>query len=138
MYDGAQMTINQMQRPMPPVRPSQDDDDCVSAAFRYLLRTRGVTVKRVADETGISENTLYALKSRRCNRADMRLLKRLADYFGEDLEIFCGLDQYAGRRRLGPDEQRLLDNYTSLTDAARRRILEMMADMVENPKNRRR
>lgn len=111
------------------------EDSCVSEAFRFLLRNRGVTVKKVADDTGISENTLYGIKGRNYNRANMHLLKRLADYFGEDISIFCGLDEYEKPQKLQSQEQKFLESFRSLNKKGQERVESFMSDIMINPAN---
>ena len=111
------------------------EDSCVSEAFRFLLRARDITVKKVAEDTGISENTLYGIKGRNYNRANMHLLKRLADYFGEDISIFCGLDEYEKPQRLQGQEQELLDFFRKMNAVARQRAYDMLSDMSSVPAN---
>lgn len=118
---------------------SQEDvvkeDSCVSEAFRFLLRNRGVTVKKVAEDTGISENTLYGIKGRNYNRANMHLLRRLADYFGEDISIFCGLDEYERPQRLQGQEHKLLESFRSLNKTGQERVESFISDIMMNPAN---
>ena len=111
------------------------EDSCVSEAFRFLLRNRGVTVKKVAEDTGISENTLYGIKGRNYNRANMHLLKRLADYFGEDISIFCGLDEYERPQRLQGQEHKLLESFRSLNKTGQGRVESFISDIMMNPAN---
>lgn len=111
------------------------EDSCVSEAFRFLLRNRGVTVKKVAEDTGISENTLYGIKGRNYNRANMHLLRRLADYFGEDISIFCGLDEYERPQRLQGQEHKLLESFRSLNKTGQERVESFISDIMMNPAN---
>lgn len=111
------------------------EDSCVSEAFRFLLRARDVTVKKVAEDTGISENTLYGIKGRNYNRANMHLLRRLADYFGEDISIFCGLDEYEKPQRLQGQEQEILEFFRKMNAVAKKRAYDMLSDMSSIPAN---
>ena len=111
------------------------EDSCVSDAFRFLLKDRGVTVKKVADDTGISENTLYGIKGRNYNRANMHLLKRLADYFGEDISIFCGLNEYEKPQKLQGQEHKLLESFRSLNKKGQERVELFLSDIMINPAN---
>lgn len=109
--------------------------ECVSEAFRHLLRRRNETVREVARATGLPENALYGIHSRHCDRADMRVLKVLADYFGEDITIFCGLDRYVRPRELTRQERDILDICAKLNADARQRAYAMLLDMLANPAN---
>lgn len=148
---------------------SRDNQESVSTVLEYLLRRSGEKISDVAPKIGVSPNTLYSL-SRRCStKADLRTLKKIADYFGEDLSIFCGLKTYTPPVRLSPEEEALLEKYRTLSglrreaaeeilsniatgtlegiafvekfsllsDKARERIMEMVEDMLELPRNRR-
>ena len=67
------------------------------AEFEKLLRERGVTVYRVAKETGISASTFSDWKSGRSSpKADK--LARIADYFGVGLDEWMGTG--SGEREL--------------------------------------
>ena len=67
---------------------SRDNQESVSTVLEYLIRRSGEKISDLAPKIGVSANTLYSL-SRRCStKADLRTLKLIADYFGEDLSIF--------------------------------------------------
>lgn len=108
----------------------------VSDTLRYLIERSCKTVQQIAEETGISVGTLYSINSRTSSRADVRILKALADYFGEDISIFCGLDEYNPPKKLTDRERTLLNRYNSLTDVAKDKIDGYIIDVAENPKNR--
>ena len=55
--------------------------------FELLLEKKGVTIYRVAKETGIPPVTLYEWRSGR-GRPKVGTLKKLADYFGVSIEYF--------------------------------------------------
>ena len=109
--------------------------ECVSEAFRYLLQRKNATVREVARETGLPENSLYGINSRHCDRADMRILKVLADYFGEDITIFCGLDCYVRPKELSKQEKDILDICRELNAEARQRAYALLSDIAANPAN---
>lgn len=149
---------------------SRDNQESVSTVLEYLIRRSGEKISDLAPKIGVSPNTLYSL-SRRCStKADLRTLKLIADYFGEDLSIFCGLKTYTPPVKMRPEEEALLETFralsgqqqrmmaevlsdmaavddftgvvflgkfSSLSDKARTRIMEMVEDMLELPKNRR-
>lgn len=148
---------------------SRNNQESVSTVLEYLLRRSGEKISEAAPKMGVNANTLYSL-SRRCStKADLRTLKRIADYFGEDLSIFCGLETYTPPVRLTREEEALLDKYRKLSGSrreaaeellsniaagslegiaflekfsllsnkARERVMEMVEDMLELPKNRR-
>lgn len=146
---------------------SRDDQESVSTVLEYLIRRSGERISDLAPKIGVSPNTLYSL-SRRCStKADLHTLKLIADYFGEDLSIFCGLKTYTPPAKLSPEETLLLEQYRTLSrqrqkaaeevlaniaagslegiaflekfsllsNKARERVMEMVEDMLELPKN---
>lgn len=118
-----------------PIEP-EERSACVSEAFRYLKKRKNVTVREIARETGVPETTLYSINGRACDRANMALLKTLADYFQTDVSIFCGLRDYTPPLRLTGQQKELLALFGELTDDAKRRVLENIGDIHANPKNR--
>ena len=109
---------------------------CVSEAFRYLKKRRNVTIREIAKAIDVPETTLYSINGRACDRANMGLLKTLADYFGTDVSIFCGLKSYKPPVRLTSQQEELLNHFGELTEDAKRRVLENLDDIYSNPKNR--
>ena len=109
---------------------------CVSEAFRYLKKRRNVTIREIAKAIDVPETTLYSINGRACDRANMGLLKTLADYFQTDVSIFCGLKNYKPPVRLTPQQTELLNRFGELTDDAKRRVLENLDDIYSNPRNR--
>lgn len=115
----------------------EPDNGTVSAGLRYLVQSSGKTVKEIADGVHVSANSIYTIMHRNSNKADILVLKRLADYFDVDITIFCGVGRYDPPKKLDEQEQLLLTTYNSLTDAAKARIDEYISDVAGNPKNRR-
>lgn len=118
-----------------PIEP-EERNACVSEAFRYLKKRNNVTVRDIAKAIGVPESTLYSINGRACDRANMTLLKSLADYFQTDVSIFCGLKHYKPPVRLTAQQKELLTRFGALTDDAKRRVLENLNDIYSNPKNR--
>lgn len=110
------------------------DDDNVSGVFRYLLDRSGKTVQQVSSDTKIPEKTLYSLSLRTSRKADMKMLRTLADYFNEDLDIFCGLDHYQ-KKRLSSEEDMLLQHYNTLTEEAKLQVMGFIMRLQSNPEN---
>lgn len=123
----------QLEAPEKELDPASSES--LSDVFRYLVNRSGKQITTISEESGITLSTLYSLYGRNSRKSDIRILKRLADYFGEDLSIFCGLATYEPPKHLTDREQLLLDRYNSLTDTAKTRIDEYLADVVDNPKN---
>ena len=117
-----------------PIEP-EERSACVSEAFRYLKKRKNVTVRDIAKAINVPESTLYSINGRACDRANMILLKNLADYFQADVSIFCGLKNYRPPVRLTPQQKELLTRFEELTDAAKRRVLENLDDIHSNPRN---
>ena len=111
-----------------------EEESPVSDTLRYLMEKSGKTVREVSDETGIPYQTLHSM-TKRARGANIRTLKLLADYFDEDISIFCGYRTYTPSLRLSPEERELIVLYRLLTDRAKIRIEENLHDMIENPKN---
>lgn len=111
------------------------DNDTISDVFRYLVKNSGKEILQIATETKLSATTLYALHSRKSTHANIRMLKVLADYFGEDLSIFCGLRQYHAPRKLTAEQERLLAEYDTLTDDAKAMVLGHISRIRANPEN---
>lgn len=148
---------------------SRDNQESISTVFEYLLKRSGMTVTDLASKIDVSRNTLYSLCNRCSTRADLNTLKKIADYFQEDISIFCGLKMYRPAVKLNQDEEALLkdfralsgqypkmamkivssmaeggsdeavflEKFASLSDKAQERVMEMIDDMLEVPKNRR-
>jgi len=113
-----------------------EQEKTISDVFVTLLNRSHMTVEEVAHRADVPVNTLYTLKTRRTMRSDPKMLKRLAEVFGEDMSIFCGLDDYDPPTKLTPEEKELIDSYRQLTDPAKERANMMLSDIFENPKNR--
>jgi len=110
-------------------------EETVSDVFRYLVSRSGQSVVQIAEATGIPLNTLYSLHIRDSRKADMKVLKTLANYFGEGVEIFCGTADYAAKQRISPDQMMLLNEYETLTDDAKNQVLGTIMRLKMNPEN---
>lgn len=111
------------------------DNDTISDVFRYLVKRSGKEVLQIAADTKLSATTLYALHSRKSTHANIRMLKVLADYFGEELTIFCGLKQYRPIRKLTAEQERLLAEYDTLTEDAKTMVMGQISRLRANPEN---
>lgn len=109
----------------------------ISLVLDYLIQRSGKNLREIANEIGVPYQTLYNIRTRNSKRTDLKTLKILADYFREDLSIFLGLEGYQRPLQLSAEERELLENYRSLSDAARTRADELIGDMAANPRNRR-
>lgn len=109
--------------------------DSISSVMDFLVKRSGKNLRQVADETGIPYQTLYNIRSRASSRTSLRVLKALADYFGEDISIFLGLEGYERPFQITGRERALLEGYRRLGDAARLRIEGAVEDALSNEKN---
>lgn len=112
-----------------------DDNSTISDVFRYLVKQSGKDILTISEETKLPSQTLYALHSRKSKRADIKNLKVLADYFGVDITIFCGLAQYEPPRKLSMDEISLLDKFNTLSSEAQRQLLDYIDWLRSRPEN---
>lgn len=100
-----------------------------SAVLRELIRESGRTTKAIALDLGISPNTLYAITSKETDLVNLKTLNALAKYFGYDVSVFLGLDQYEPKLKLSPAEKALLSNYRAL----RPDVAKEVSRIVEKP-----
>ncbi len=114
----------------------QEEPGQISIVFEYLLKKSGSNVQKVSSDCDIPASTLYNIQRRQKScKADLRTLKKLADYFGEDISIFLGLSGYERPLKLTPKEKNLVESYRKLTDAAQSRIEGALEDATGNVKN---
>ena len=80
--------------------------ESVSGVLRDLIAQTGKSIRQVAEESGVNRNTLYSIvvKGKETNLVDLKTLDTLARYFGYDITVFLGLDQYEERIMLSADE----------------------------------
>lgn len=110
------------------------DGETVSGVFRYLVDRSGESIPHIHEMTKIPEATLYSLYNRVSRKADMKMLRTLADYFGEDLDIFCGLSSYR-KKSLSSEEKMLLSQYGTLTEEAQLQVMGHIMRLKADPKN---
>ena len=108
-------------------------DETVSDVFRYLVKRSGHSIPQISEATKIPEDTLYSLHIRNSRKADMKMPKTLADYFGEDVSIFCGTADYQAKQRLTPEQERLLHEYDTLTEEAKLTVLGTIMRLKLDP-----
>lgn len=99
----------------------------VSAVLTRLIQNSGLQVNEVARRANVNPSTLHSLMRRDSDRASISVLKALADFFEEDLEVFCGDPNYKRKPHLGLDEEQLLSVYRSLSPADRPAMIEAAA-----------
>lgn len=111
-------------------------EETISDVLRFLIKNSEKDVKTISSETGISANTIYSICSRNSYRADIRVLKQMADYFNVGLDIWLGAHNYVPTPTLTKKELDLVSTYQSLTDAAKERVEDYLSDVAGNAKNR--
>lgn len=110
------------------------DDETVSGVFRALVEQSGETIPEIHEATKIPEPTLYSLYNRNSRKADMKMLRVLAEHFGEDLEIFCGMSSYQ-KKSLSREDEMLLQQIGTLTESARLQVMGLVMKLRSDPKN---
>ena len=97
------------------------EQETVSSVFRHLVDESKKTISKIHEDTKISEMTLYSLYNRENKKADLRMLKTLADYFGVELEIFCGMRGYKP--------------FSTLSDDAKLQVMGLIMRLKSDPTN---
>lgn len=109
--------------------------ETISDVFRALVERSGKTPMQISEETKIPLQTIYSLYNRQSKMANIQNLKILADYFGEELSVFCGLKNYHPVRKLTSEQERVLYQYDTLTDDAKLQVLGLLSRLHADPKN---
>lgn len=109
--------------------------ETISDVFRVLVDRSGKTPIQISEETKIPLQSIYSLYNRQSTRADIQNLKILADYFGEELTVFCGLKNYHPIRKLTPEQEQILQQYDTLTDDAKLQVLGLLNRLHRDPEN---
>ena len=113
---------------------------CKNATMNLLKRrmqTEEIGCKELSERTGIPRTTLYSMSKKSTNQVDLGHLKRLADFFGENISIFCGLEDYEPPLRLSDEERLVLTIYRSLNAAGKKRLSDYAEELGGNPNMRR-
>lgn len=108
----------------------------IAAALNYLIDRKKISIQDLAHATGVKRSSLYALTTKTTNQADLDNLKALADYFGENISIFCGLDEYQPPIRLSEEEGLLLTIFRGLNGTGKERLTQYANELGDNPKMR--
>lgn len=109
--------------------------DTISDVFRALVKRSGKELTQIVEETKLPSTTVYSLHNRNNKAANIRTLKVLADYFGEDLTVFCGLAAPPPPRKLTPEQEQILYQYDTLTDDAKLQVLGLLNRLHRDPEN---
>lgn len=111
------------------------EPETISSVFRYLVKRSGKSIAQIHEATKIPEMTLYSLFNRQQKKADLNMLRVLANYFDEALDVFCGLNTYRKPRKLTPEEELLVNKYETLSDEAKLQVIGFITRLTSNPEN---
>ena len=109
----------------------------VAKTLSALLEQKKLSVAELSERTGIPRTTLYSMSKKSTNQVDLGHLKRLADFFGENISIFCGLEDYEPPLRLSDEERLVLTIYRSRNAAGKKRLSDYAEELGGNPNMRR-
>lgn len=116
---------------------SSDGKYVIADVLSYLIERSGKSLYEISDGTGIKYKTLCSIKQRASSNVSLRSLKALADFFGEDVTIFLGLDGYEKPLRLSDKEKSFMETYQKLNDEGQAKVNELAEDYVGMKKYRR-
>lgn len=106
-------------------------EDMIAKAFRYMVDKSGKKMAEISAQTKIGKSTLYAMQNKNSNQADILLLKKLADYFGEDISIFCGVEDYKPPIKLDERERVIISIFRSMNEQGRAQMYSQAMDLGE-------
>ncbi len=109
-------------------------NNAIATTLRWLLDREKITAKELSKATGIKPTTLYSMLGKATNQADLENLKLLADYFHENISIFCGVDEYERPVELSDQERLLLASFRGMTVLGKERLMAYVDDIKDNPK----
>lgn len=104
------------------------EDSAIASAITDLLKKNEMTVRQLADDIMVPEQTLYAMIRRQTTRADLDVLYSIADHFGEEITIFLG-SKASRKKRLSPVQEMILDMTDVLNDAGNDKVLTYAVDI---------
>lgn len=105
----------------------------VSTIITDLLRSKGVTVKKMLEECELSPRVISNMKSDSMPSADK--LAIIAQYLNVSVELLLGIAATPPIEHIEADKQRLLDMYSMLSDFDKGLILGRLEAMTSNPDN---
>lgn len=106
----------------------------IGKTLETLIKNSDKTVREIAREMHISEQTLYSMEKQTTNRIDLDLLKSIADYFHKDISVFFGYEKYQEPIILNREEEQLLSRYRKMNKYGKTRLEEYSIDLVGNKK----
>lgn len=110
------------------------NQESIGYVLQYLLEKNRTSVGEICDATGINRQTLYSMLKKTSSQADICNLKKLADFFKEDISIFCGLNGYKKPEKLTAIERTALTIFRGMNHDGQERVLEYMNDIGDKPK----
>lgn len=102
--------------------------ETISTVLQTLMDRKRLTPKELAEGSGVNKNTIYTILKRDTTTVNIHTLKQLADYFGENISIFCGLDGYQPPLRLSNEENHLLGAYRGHPEEIREYVGKLVVD----------
>lgn len=108
--------------------------NAIATTLQALLDRSKMTAKELSNATGIKPTTLYSMLGKTTNQADLENLKILADYFGENISIFCGVEDYEKPIELSDQERILLSSFRGMTALGKERLMAYIDDIKDNPR----
>lgn len=104
------------------------EDSAIASAITDLLKKNEMTVRQLADDIMVPEQTLYAMIRRQTTRADLDVLYSIADHFGEEITIFLG-SKANRKKRLSQVQEKILDMTDVLNDTGNEKVLTYAVDI---------
>ena len=109
------------------------EEAAVARALKILMDRKELSVPELSDRTKIPKTTLYSMLKKQTNQADLDILKKLSDFFGEDVSIFCGIENYKPPLKLTKDESVLLAGFRGLNQNGQESLMSYLTVLAGNP-----
>lgn len=109
------------------------EEAAVARVLKILMERKELSVPELSERTGIPKTTLYSMLKKQTNQADLDILKKLADFFGEDLSIFCGIEIYKPPIKLTKNESFLLAGFRGLNQTGQESLINYLTVLAGNP-----
>ena len=110
------------------------DELTVAKALKHLIEQERQPVTAVAAAVGLPQQTLYTMLSKTTNQVDLKKLEKIANYYGVELNYFCGFENYKPPIKLSKDEEVMLRLVRSLNSAGQKRLFEYAQELQDNTK----
>ena len=102
----------------------------LGAKLTTMRLKKGVSLQEVADAVGVSKAHIWELEKGRSSNPSADLIKRLADYFGQDVEFLVGAEKFSEVK----EAQLFYRDLKSLTKEERDHILKSIKFLKERSK----